>query len=142
MAKRIEQFAVDPVSFHLHKQRNFVHKIKQEQKRQNKIMQEEAKAREKAIEEEKIENKKRIFAAFKRSTNNSHNDSRSSLTKTKPCDISLTNLSVEDHNQFMTDSVPAILKTQHPRGSLVSGNSFHTPNLEQMLLNNHRLIQD
>jgi hypothetical protein len=27
MPKKIEQFAVDPVSFHLHKQRNFINKI-------------------------------------------------------------------------------------------------------------------
>ena len=31
MAKKIEQFAIDPVSFHLHKKRNFVNKLKWEE---------------------------------------------------------------------------------------------------------------
>ena len=30
MPKKIEQYAIDPVSFHLHKQRNFVHKLVKE----------------------------------------------------------------------------------------------------------------
>lgn len=138
MAKRIEQFAVDPVSFHLHKQRNFVHKIKQEQNRQHLKLMEEAKAKEKAIEDEKAESKKRIFNAFKRSNNQSINDTSSSLTKTKPCDISMTNLSVDDHNQFVTNSVPAGIHTKQTRASIASGNSNCTPNLEQMLQINQK----
>lgn len=40
MAKKIEQFAIDPVSFHLHKQRNFVHKLELEKKRHQELQQE------------------------------------------------------------------------------------------------------